>query len=255
MTSRPERIAGAALVLAMVCWQGCVTTPKATQTETAPPKPELQVTVASLNLADLKKRIERPDIQRLWQQLKAEKVEIFAVQNVARYPGVASRVDLVEELAKVADWRQVFGETADFSGRLVGNAVFSAYPIRSKANEPFKGIRSAVNDGSLHAVIDGGVRDLLVVSAQLPAKGSAADQTACVGLIRSARGDARLPMIVAGNLPAVASGFTAVEGARSAATRVVFDGNGVLVPSSARTIETPLGTVVVAVFDLYRQPV
>jgi endonuclease/exonuclease/phosphatase family metal-dependent hydrolase len=230
-----------------------VTTPKATQTETAPPKPEIQLSVASLNLTNLNKRIERADIQRLWQVLKAEKVEVLAIQNLSRYPGVATRVDVIQELAKLADWRQAFGETADFSGRQVGNAVLSAYPIRSNANEPFRGVRSAVNEGSLHAVIDGGVRDLLVVSAQLPPKASAADQAACIKILRSALGDARMPKIVGGNLPAKADGFTSIDGASSSTTRIVYDGNGVLQPSSTKTVDTPLGPVVVVVFDLYRQ--
>lgn len=242
------------IAAAAILWApGCVTTPKTTQTETAPPKPELQLTVGSLNLTNLNKRIERTDIQRLWRILKAEKVEVLAIQNLSRYPGVATRVDLIQELARLADWRQAFGETADFSGRQVGNAVLSAYPIRSNANESFKGIRSAVNEGSLHAVIDGGVRDLLVVSAQIPPKASAADQAACVKILRSSLGEARIPAIVGGNLPDNAEGFTAVEGAASPMTRVVFDGSGTLRPSSTRTVETPLGPVVVVVFDLYRQ--
>lgn len=243
-----------AATASMLWWPGCVTTPKATQSEApTPPKAELQLTVASLNLTNLNKRIERSDIQRLWQILKAEKVEVLAVQNLSRYPGVATRVDLIQELSKLADWRQAFGETADFSGRQVGNAVLSAYPIRSNANEPFRGVRSAVNEGSLHAVIDGGVRDLLVVSAQLPPKASAADQASCVKLIRAARGDDRMPTIVGGNLPAKSDGFTAIDGASSSATRVMFEGHGMLQPAASRTVDTPLGPVVIVVFDLFRQ--
>ncbi|MCU0453394.1 MAG: hypothetical protein MUE68_07025 [Bacteroidetes bacterium] len=251
---RTIRAVLAVVAFAMLWSSGCVTTPKATQTEIAPPKPELRLIVASLNLTNLNKRIERPDIQRLWQQLKAEQIEVLALQNLSRYPGVATRVDLVNELAKLADWRHAFGETAEFSGRQVGNAVLSAYPIRSNANEGYKGVRSAVNEGSLHAVIDGGVRDLLIVSAQLPPKASAPDQAACVGSIRSARADGRMPMIVAGNLPASAKGFTEIDGAAASMTRMVFDGNGILQPVSTKKLETPLGTVVVVVFDLYRQP-
>jgi endonuclease/exonuclease/phosphatase family metal-dependent hydrolase len=252
MIRRPTLAVFVIATTAVVVSPGCVTTPKATQTEIAPPKPELQLSVASLNLTDLNKRIERKDIQRLWQILKAEKVEVLAIQNLSRYPGVATRVDLIQELAKLADWRQAFGETADFSGRQVGNAVLSAYPIRSNANEPFRGVRSAANEGSLHTVIDGGVRDLLIVSAQLPTKASAADQAACIRILRDAVGDARMPTIVGGNLPAKVDGFTSVEGASSSMTRVVFNGKGMLQPSSTRMVGTPLGTVVVVVFDLYR---
>ncbi len=243
-------IAGLAALLA-----GCTSTPKTAQPEAAPPRPELSLTVASLNLSSLNKRIERADIQQLWKQLKAEQVEVLAIQNLSRYPGVATRVDVITELAKLSDWRQVFGETADHSGRQVGNAVLSTYPIRSNSVEPFRGVRSAINDGSLHAVIDGGVRDLLIVSAQLPSKATAADQAKCVSLIRSARADERMPMIVGGNIPTAAEGFVSVDGGSPSTTRVVFDGNGILQPASSKTIETPLGTVVVVRFDLFRQRV
>lgn len=255
MNLRMHGAVAAAVGIAMLWFSGCGTTPKATQAETVPPKPELRLKVASLNLTNLNKRIERADIQRLWQQLKSEQIEVLAIQNLSRYPGVAARVDLVDELSTMADWRHVFGETADFSGRSVGNAVMSAYPIRSKANESYKGIRSAVNEGSLHAIIDGGVRDLLVVSAQLPAKAPAADQAACVQLIRSARADDRMPMIVAGNLPTSTKEFAPIDGAVSAMTRIMYVGGGILQPSSTKTLDTPLGMVVVVVFDLFRQPV
>ena len=68
------------------------------------------ITVASLNLTNLNKRIKRADITRLWQQLKSEQVEVLAIQNLTRYPGVSTRIDPVAELARQADWRQAFGE-------------------------------------------------------------------------------------------------------------------------------------------------
>jgi hypothetical protein len=241
-------LAGATLWLA-----GCSTGPKTAMPEEAAAKPELSLTVASLNLTNLNKRIEREDVRRLWQQLKAEQVEVLALQNLSRYPGVATRVDLIAELARTADWRIAFGETADLSGRQIGNAVLSAYPIRSNATENFRSVRSVVNEGSLHAVIDGGVRDLLIVSAFLPSKAPAVDLAACVSIIKAARGDERMPMIVGGNLPATVEGFAPIDGASSSSTRVVFDGNGILRPSSSRSVNTVLGPMVVVRFDLFRQ--
>jgi hypothetical protein len=241
------------LLSAGLWFMGCGTAPKVEQAAEAP-KPELTINVASLNLSGLNKRIERTDISRLWQALKKEQVEVLALQNVSRYPGVETRIDPIEELAKQADWRKVFGETADFSGRQVGNAVLAAYPIRSSSNQPFTGVRSALNDGSLQAVVDGGVKDLLVVSAQLPPKASSADQARCVSIIRNGRGDDRLPMILMGNLPSQAVGFTGIDGAGTASTRVLYDGLGTLVPTSSSTVQTALGTMVIVRFAVFRQP-
>lgn len=239
------------VLLTGVMAAGCGTAQKA---ETEVRTPELTITVASLNLTDLKKRIERSDITKLWQQLKAEQVEVLAIQNFSRYPGVSTRIDPSAELAKQADWRNSFGEMADLSGRQIGNAVLAAYPIRSSSTESFSGVRSSVNKGSLHAVVDGGVCDLMVVSAQLPGKGPAADQARCVSMIKNVRGDTRMPMIVAGNLPATVDGFTAVNGGASASTSIVYDSNGILQPMSASTVKTSLGTMVIVRFAIFRQP-
>jgi len=241
------------LLAAMSLYMGCGTAPKAEQ-GTSTPKPELTINVATLNLSGLNKRIERTDIARLWQTLKAEQIEILAMQNVSRYPGVATRIDPVEELAKQADWRKTFGETADFSGRQVGNAVLAAYPIRSSSSHSYPGIRSAMNDGALQAVVDGGVRDLLVISAQLPAKASAADHAKCVAIITKSRADDRMPMIVMGNLPQVSEGLTNVEGGESLSTRVMYDGLGTLQPTSTSAVNTPLGRMVIVRFAVFRQP-
>lgn len=234
---------------------GCGPAPQTQQSETAARKPELTLTVGSLNLTALKKRIVRADISRLWQQLKAAQVEVLAIQNLSRYPGVSTRIDPVVELAQQADWRQAFGEMADFSGRQVGNAVLAMYPIRSSSAESYSGVRSAVNNGSLHAVVDGGVRDLLVVSAQLPPKAPSVDQARCLSIIKNARGDSRMPMIVAGNLPTSLEGFTTVEGGTASSTQIVYDGNGILKAMSASTVETSLGTMVIVRFAVFRQPV
>ena len=243
-----------ALIMVGAFLAGCGPAPKVQQGE-APPKPELMITVASLNLTNLNKRIKRADITRLWQQLKSEQVEVLAIQNLTRYPGVSTRIDPVAELARQADWRQAFGEMADFSGRQVGNAVLAAYPIRSSSVTSYTGVRSAVNDGSLQAVVDGGVHDLLVVSAQLPVKAPTGDQARCLSIIKNARGDARMPMIVAGNLPATVEGFTTVEGGTSSSTKIVYDGNGILQPTFASTVETSLGTMVIVRFAVFRQRV
>jgi endonuclease/exonuclease/phosphatase family metal-dependent hydrolase len=234
---------------------GCGPASKVQNDDATARKPELTITVASLNLTNLNKRIVRTDISRLWQQLRSEQVEVLAIQNLTRYPGVSTRIDPVTELARQADWRQAFGEMSEFSGRQVGNAILAVYPIRSNSVESYSGVRSAVNNGSLLAVVDGGVHDLLVVSAQLPGKASSGDQARCLSIIRNARGDVRMPMIVTGNLPATVDGFTTVEGGTSSSTRIVYDGLGLLLPTSASTVETSLGTMVIVRFAVFRQPV
>ncbi|OGU71782.1 MAG: hypothetical protein A3G43_07355 [Ignavibacteria bacterium RIFCSPLOWO2_12_FULL_56_21] len=224
-----------------------------TKEEVPPSKPEMTLTIASLNLTSLNKRIEKSDIVALWRILKKEQVEVLAVQNMSRYPGVATRVDPLNELAAQADWRHAFGEMMDNSGRKIGNAVLATYPIRSNAHIPFTSVKSANFEGALETVIDGGVRDIMVVSAQFPPKAPESDLAKCLSAITSANKDTKMPLIVAGNVFASASGMQEVSaGSKNPTTRIHYSGGEEMKPVGASSVATPLGTVLIAKFALYR---
>ncbi len=241
---------------------GCPSTQQTQQGEPSA-RPELTLCVASLNMGSVNKRIEKRDVTGFVKTLRRERVEVVALQNVVRYPGVESRVDPINEISSQAEMRFAFGEMSDVSGRQIGNAVLSTYPIRSNANTPFDGVKSATFEAALQTVIDGGVRELLVIAATLPPKASSEDQAACMKKIRETNSSsAPYPMIVAGNLPA---GESVRKGAafedaqlsfanvRNASTRVWFSG-GALRPLSAKSVETELGTITIVQFGIFRQP-
>ncbi|HLF20828.1 MAG TPA: hypothetical protein VI704_08555 [Bacteroidota bacterium] len=224
-------------------------------------KPEITIQVGSLNLANYNKRIERNEVRKLASLLKKEQVEIFAVQGITRYPGVDTRVDFVDELAKLADINSAFGEMINNSGRQTGNAVFSSYPIRSKVNQPFDNVKSAKFEAAVQAVIDGGTRALYVVSTQLPSKASVEDQMSCVALISSLhKSEKNEAVILAGNLPSSihvlrGSPYQKVveAGAKDIGTNMLLMANDALKVSSVRTIDTDFGPMLVVQFDLFRE--
>ncbi len=88
--------------------------------------PELTLTVAALDLTQLNRRLTKDDVSDLWNVVKREKIEVVAIQNITRYPNVATRIDLVKEFGSLSDWRTMFGELVDNSGAQTGNAVFAA---------------------------------------------------------------------------------------------------------------------------------
>lgn len=225
-------------------------------------KPDLAIQVAALSMSGVSRRLEKDDIANLIKILKREKVEVLVVNGLTRYPGVRTRVDLVEDLAAAGEMRQAFGEMVNNSGRQTVNVVFSTYPIRSSDHQSFNGIASAEFEGAVHALVDGGVRDIQVVGAQFPPKASADELSKCVRSIASKkRAEKRTPVIVAGNLPASESSRKAgsfedgmnTGNTKAGAPRIWYSGEGLLFAKSGRTVNTGLGTMSVVEFALFRE--
>ena len=246
------------VVLISLSLPGCSSTQKA---QKAPATPDLTVQVASLNLSNLNRRLEKKDIAQFSKIIRREQIEILAVQNITRYPGLETRIDFVKELSSQADLRNVFGEMINNSGKQTGNAVFSSYPIRSNYNRNFEGIRSTQFESALIAVIDGGIRDIAIISTLLPSGASADDQSSCLKILAAMNSsENKLPTILAGNLPVseVARGsfqetLSSDVQAKKIPTAVWYDGGGILKPLTTRSVETELGPLMIVQFGLFRQ--
>lgn len=250
-----------ALALTILYLCSCTTPPKA-EKEVIPNKPETTIQIASINLANVKKRIERNTIHELVKILKSEQVEVLAVQGISRYPGVAGRVDFVNELSAKTDWRNVFGEMLNISGRQTGNAIFSVYPILTHQNFSWDGVRSTSFEAALQATVDAGVRSLNVVSTQLPPKTTAHEQAQCLKLITAMNPDTVNQFtIVAGNMPTseiirTTNSFAEVpppESDKNTTSKIWYSANIGLQLLTSRSVETELGTLVIAQFGLMRQ--
>ena len=249
----------------------CAPPPKAATSESpapaiSPRKPLSILNIAGINLSHLSKRIEKTDIEKFTRVLAREQVEILAIQGITRYPGIATRIDLVNELSRLAEMRSAFGETINVSGRQNGNGIFSMYPIRSQNNTPYSGLKSAGFESALLAVVDAGVKDIAVVSTLLPEKTSPEDLSACVRSIAAMEKEySNLPFVVVGNLPSLSNlrferGFREIDSppANAGAKRssnVWYGGGDLLQPMNTSIIETGLGQLVVARFGLFtKQP-
>ena len=177
-------------------------------------------------------------------------------------PGIATRVDFVNELSAKTDWRNVFGEMLNISGRQTGNAIFSVYPILSHQNFSWDRVKSTSFEAALQATIDAGARSLIIVSTQLPSKATANEQAQCLKLIAAMNPDTVNQLtIVAGNMPTdetirIANSFAEVpppESAKSTISRIWYSANTSLQLLTSRSVETELGTLVIAQFGLLRQ--
>jgi hypothetical protein len=248
-------------VLATLYLCSCTTPPKA-EKEVVPKKPETTIQVASINLAHHNKRIERNNVNEFVKILKSEQIEVLAVQGITRYPGLATRVDFVNELVAKIDWRNAFGEMLSVSGKQTGNAVFSVYPILSHQNFPWDNVKSSSFDAALQATVDAGTGSLIVVSTQLPSKATLHEQAQCLKLIAAMNPDtAHRLMIVTGNLPMeevirTTNSYAEVplpESSRNVTSKIWFSLSTSLQLLSSRSVETELGTLVIAQFGIFRQ--
>lgn len=244
------------LFVAIFTIWSCSTTSKSARE--AATKPEITLQIASLNLATVKKRIEKKDIMQFAKTLKQEQIEVLAVQNISRYPGIATRVDFVNELSTQSDMRNAFGEMLNNSGRQIGNAIFSTFPILSNHNQSFDKFKSTNFEAALQATIDAGIRSLLVVSTQLPTKGLLDDQAQYIKLImRMNPNPDKTSMVVAGNLPAVAKTIGSLEEIQSpddesTTSQLWYTPTEELKVLNSRIIETDLGAIIVAQMGLFR---
>ena len=248
------------VTLAIIFLYSCATPPKA-EKEAQLKKPEIAIQVASINLANLKKRIEQKNIIELVKILKSEQVDILAVQGISRYPGVAARIDFVNEISAKTEWRTAFGEMLNISGRQTGNAIFSVYPILSHQNISWDRVKSTYFDAALQATVDAGVRPLNVVSTQLPPKATKKEQAQCLKLIKAMNPDTTDQLtIVAGNMPTyeitqstnLFAEVPSPEFANSTTSRIWYSANTSIQLLVSRSVETELGTLVIAQFGLLR---
>jgi hypothetical protein len=261
------RLLSLVFVLALLL-ENCSGPPRTTKESSGvvpgPPKLATSVRIATLDLFNLKRRIEKKDIERFAEVIKKEQIEVLAVQGITRYPNVKTRIDFVEEFPSRADMRRAFGETIDMSGQQRVNAVFSVYPIHWSNKKEFD-VPSAFFESALQVSIDAGIRDVIVISTRLPEKATAKDLVTCTQLIAGLQATIDKPFIVTGNLPMlskvkapesfvdVQSTLLADAGA-TVTSRVWYARGDLFKLLNARTLKTELGTVTVVEFGLY-QPV
>lgn len=242
---------------------GCAA-PTTKKTEAPPLKPDVVLQVASLNLSGFNKRLERSEMGKFSKLLKQEQIDVLSVQGITRYPALESRVDFVKELVAKTDMRYTFGEMYNSAGRQDGNAIFSQFPQRNNHNDAFDGVKSANFEAALQSSVDGGVKDVIVVSTLLPPKASEADQSACLKIIASKSvALPSQPMIVTGNLP-ISETIIAKEPYKDAEnstdksadpdpkTKIWYSDDGSLKLMGTRTVNTVFGPMLVAQFGLFR---
>jgi len=228
------------------------------------PKLATTVKIATLDLFNLKRRLEKKDIERFAEVIKKEQIEVLAVQGIARYPNLKTRIDFVDEFSGRADMRRAFGETINMSGQQRVNAVFSIYPIQWSNKKGYE-VPSASFESAVQVSIDAGVSDVIIVSTRLPEKATVKDLRTCVQVIAGLQTKMDKPFIVMGNLPILSQvktpeSFTDIQSTlpddagKTVTSRVWYTQRDLFRPLSARTVKTELGTMTVAEFGLY-QPV
>ena len=225
-----------------------------------PPMPEIMVNIGSLNLAKYTKKIEKNDVLKFAEQIKLDSIDLVLLQGITRYPELINRVDLVDELARIADLRKVFGETITLTGRQNGNAIFSLYPIRSNENTPYHNLQNSNFETALQAIIDCGAREIVVVSTLLPEKSPASDQS----LVATTLGSYNnlyygKPIIISGNLPKSenARALANYDEARKLRTDdtplVWYSGDGSLKLTAEKIEQTVFGKMSVVRFGVFRK--
>ena len=236
--------------------------------ETKPPAPEKPaakklVLSFAIGSIDLTKgtgfRIERPHLEEMAAFAKKEGLDVVAMQGVARYPELKSRVDIVETFAAAANMAPAFGENSTISGRQTGNAIFTKFPIISQTNTPFTGISSTNFESALQATVDFGEQQIVIVSAELPQNAPRNDLATCLSALDQFRTMYLTnPIVAAGNFPhddlaKQFAQFTKINPQGPAgAPRIWFSASDSMTVLHETIVQSPLGPATVAHLGLYR---
>lgn len=222
--------------------------------------PEITVRFASLDISKYTKRIEKDDLKKFITQLKSDSIDILTIQGITRYPGLKTRIDIVEELAATADMRKSFGETINLSGRQNGNGVFTIYPIRSSENLQFEKLKSTGFEAALQTIVDCGTREIVVVSTQISEKASKDD----IISINASLGQLthlypNQPIIISGNIANAEASRSMLSyenitlGKGSDSPTVCFSKNESLKLLTEQIVLTNFGKMTIVNFGIYRQ--
>lgn len=162
-------------------------------------EPAITINIASLDLSNYPTKIAKQAVKNLATALKATDLQIVAIQSVTRYPELPNRVDFVSEFQKATEMYYKFGETQNFSGRQIGNAIFSIYPFHVSENFEFKNFKSLST--SLNATVDVGIANLLVSSLAIPDKLSSNEQKYFISELDKIHSNFNSPpFIITGNI-------------------------------------------------------
>ena len=247
--------------------------PVAETKPTAPAKPAAKKFVLTFRIGsiDLTKgtgfKIERSHLEEMAAFAKREALDVVTMQGVARYPGLTTRVDIVETFAAISNMAPAFGENTTISGRQTGNAIFTRFPIISRTNTPFQGLHSTGFESALQATVDFGESQIVLVSTELPTGVPRNEILSCLSSLEQFRSYyISNPIFVAGNLPKdeMAKQFAMFKGVNpqgaATAPRIWYSapvGSGIAPGMTIEVIEentrpSPLGVATVAEFGLYK---
>ena len=268
----PVRLRLLLTICIAIALTGCPSTKESTKSEEPPPSPplplvkkpavpEIFVRVAAIDLSNVPRKIDTKDVAEIAELVRKKNIDILSIEGMSRYPGLKNRIDVFDEIGTATDMRKVFGENITVSGRQMGNAVYSTYPIRSHLTTPFEEISSANFESALQAVIDCGVREIVVVSSRLPQQAPRGDIEKCLSTIRRMNHEyVGYPIILAGNLPSDTTGgspspFSVVHITRSGESeRFWYSNDGSLKFVSAEAESTGVGPMTISEFGIFRKP-
>jgi hypothetical protein len=225
------------------------------------PTPSIILNVATLNLSKSGTKYEKQSIFRLAEIIKQEDIQIISLQGVTRYPEIATRIDFIDELRLHTDMYQKFGETQNISGRQIGNAVLSTYPIKSSENFEYK--KSKTLATALAASVDAGVGNALFVSTLIPESISSVEKHDCISTLEEIQKKYESSyFIVTGNVSLFGKNKfnesyleNGNVGDKNISSQMCYLANGIMKLLETKEVLTRFGNMSIYKFGLFNQPV
>lgn len=125
------------------------------------------VRVMSFNIHHGEGADGKVDLARIAELIKAERVDIVALQEVDKGTQRTARRDFPAEFQELTGMACVFSNNFSFGGGEYGNAILTRFPIKSATNTLFKMLRPGEQRGILQLVLDVNGTELVFMNTHI----------------------------------------------------------------------------------------
>ena len=180
------------LCAAVACLSGCAASRSADSAEI--------LRVMTYNIHHGEGMDGKIDLQRIADLIKAERVDIVAMQEVDRGVDRSDRIDIMTELSDLTGLTYAFGKNIDYGGGAYGNGFLTRFPILEERNLHYRMLREGEQRGLHQLVVEVRGIEIVIMNTHLDYREDPSERLAHIKELKQAAGrSGDRPVILCGD--------------------------------------------------------